>query len=33
MGVLKINNQVNESGILHAKTEGVALEKSKNGRV
>jgi hypothetical protein len=25
----KINNQVNECGILHAKTDGVTLEKSK----
>ncbi len=29
MGVHKINNLVNECGILHAKTDGVTLEKSK----
>jgi hypothetical protein len=29
MEVHKINNQVNECGILHAKTHGVTLEKSK----
>jgi hypothetical protein len=29
MGVHKINNQVNECGILHAKTDGVTLEKSE----
>jgi hypothetical protein len=26
MGVHKMNNQVNECGILHAKTDGVTLE-------
>jgi hypothetical protein len=29
MGVHKNNNQVNECGILHAKIDGVTLEKSK----
>jgi hypothetical protein len=29
MGVHKINNRVNECGILHAKTDGVTLKKSK----
>jgi hypothetical protein len=29
MGVHKISNQVNKCGILHAKTDGVTLEKSK----
>jgi hypothetical protein len=29
MGVHKINKQVNECGILHAKTVTVTLEKSK----
>jgi hypothetical protein len=29
MGVHKINIQVNECGILHAKTNGVTLEKSE----
>ena len=29
MGIHKINNQVNECGILCTKTDGVTLEKSK----
>jgi hypothetical protein len=29
IGVHKINNQVNECGILHAKTDGVTLKKSE----